>query len=56
MHFLWHMLDKTIKQTLCVMLVGHVMKPKKEDWDTMKEGDFYFVNGQYSVTASKMMV
>jgi len=56
MNYLWHMPDKSTKQTLCVMPVGCHQKPQPEDWERIKMGEFYIVNGQHSVTASKMMV
>ena len=56
MTYLWEMPDKSMKQTLCVMPVDCSEKPKPEDWPSLERKNFYIINGQHSVTASKMMV
>lgn len=53
MHFLPNMSDASTKQNLCVMPMGKDQKPK--DRDSIKDGDFYLINGQHSVRASFMM-
>ena len=53
MNYLFNIPDKSTKQTLCVMPVGLSEKPI--DWKEIKDGDFYIINGQYSVEASKFM-
>jgi hypothetical protein len=45
-----------MKQSLCVMPVNETRKPERGDWDRIKNGEFYIVNGWHSVSASKMMV
>ena len=45
--------DKSTKQTLCVMPIGLSEKPT--EWEEIKDGDFYIINGQHSVEASKFM-
>ena len=56
LHYLVHMPDKSMKQSLCVMPVNETRKPERGDWDRRKNDEFYIVNGQHSVSASKMMV
>ena len=56
MTYLWEMPDKSTKQTLCVMPVDCFEKPKPKDWPALERKNFYIINGQHSVTASKMMV
>jgi len=38
------------------MLTGLKEKPKLESWDEIAKGEFYHINGQHSVSASKKMV
>ena len=53
-NWLLNMPDKSTRQTLCVMPVGHKTKPK--DWAEIEQGKFYIINGQHSVAASKWMM
>ena len=49
MHYLCHMLDRSIKQTLCIM--SNTQK-KPTDWLEIKNGKFFIINGQYNVGAN----
>ena len=51
--YLMNMPDKTEKQTLCIM-PKLVYQPK--DPKDMAECEFYIINGQHSVAASKSMI
>ena len=51
--YLMNMLDRTQKQTLCVMLKQD-HKPK--DLEEMADCKFYIISGQHSVAASKSMI
>jgi hypothetical protein len=51
--FLMNMPDRTQKQTLCVM---PKLDFKPKDLSEMTECDFYIINGQHSVAASKSMI
>jgi hypothetical protein len=53
MTFLLNMPDRSTKQTLCVMPCGLDERPK--DWDSIKDGKFWLINGQHSIKASYMM-
>ena len=53
-NYLTNILDKSTKQTLCVMPVG--LKEKPKTWNDIENCDFYIINGQYSVEASKFIV
>jgi hypothetical protein len=52
--YLLNIPDKSTKQTLCVMPVCHETKPKK--WEDIEKGQFYIINGQHSIEASKFML
>ena len=52
-NYLLNIPDMSTKQTLCVMPVGLSVKPT--EWEEIKDGDFYIINGQHSVEASKFM-
>ena len=57
LHYLVNIPDKTTKQTLCVMpIMKKNNKQQPESWDEVKDGQFYIINGQHSVAASKMMM
>ena len=57
LHYLVNIPDKTTKQTLCVMPVMKKNNRRQpESWDEVKDGQFYIINGQHSVAASKMMM
>ena len=53
-NYLLNIPDKSTKQTLCVMPVSHSKKPT--EWEDIKGGLFYIINGQHSVEASKFML
>ena len=52
-NYLLNIPDKSTKQTLCIMPVGLSEKPT--EWEEIKDRDFYIINGQHSVEASKFM-
>jgi hypothetical protein len=52
LNFLVHMPDPSVKQTLCLMPDTN---EKPTDWDAIKNGKFYIINGQHSVAASQKM-
>ena len=52
-NYLLNIPDKSTKQTLCVMPVGLSVKPT--EWEEIKDRDFYIINRQHSVEASKFM-
>ena len=52
LHFLCHMPDPSVKQTLCVMPATN---EKPTNWEQIKDGKFYIINGQYSIAASQKM-
>lgn len=54
MHFLIEMSNKEKKNTLCVFPKDKLVKP--ESWDEIKDGDFYMVNGQHCIEASKQLL
>ena len=47
-HYFLNMLDRTTKQTICVMPQS-IERPTL--WDDFKEGRFWIINGQHSVAA-----
>ena len=51
--YLMNMPDKTQKQTLCIMLK---LDYKPKDLEEMVDCEFYIINGQHSVAASKSMI
>ena len=53
-NYLTNIPDKSMKQTLCVMRVG--LKEKPKTWNDMENCDFYIINGQHNVEASKFIV
>ena len=53
-NWLLNMPDKSTRQTLCVMPVGFNEKPT--EWKDIKNNNFFIINGQYSVEASKWMM
>ena len=52
-HYLTHMPDLSMRQTLCVMPQNLTEKPTS--WDAIKDGRFWIINGQHSVEASKSL-
>jgi hypothetical protein len=55
-HYLVHTAYKSMKQLLCVMSMNKTRKPERGYWDRIQNGEFYIVNGQHSMSASKLMV
>ena len=53
-NYLTNIPDKSTKQTLCVMPVG--LKEKPKTWSDMENCDFYIINDQHSVEASKFII
>jgi hypothetical protein len=53
MYFLVEMPDKDKKLTLCAIPKDLTRKPRS--WEDIKDGEFYMINGQHSVEASKLM-
>ena len=41
------------RQTLCVMPTNRTSKPMS--WEEIKDGEFYIINGQHSVAASRLI-
>jgi hypothetical protein len=52
LHYLCHMPDPSVKQTLCVM---PDTEEKPTDWEQIENGKFFIINGQHSVAASQKM-
>ena len=52
LNFLIHMPDLSVKQILCLML-DTLEKPI--DWNEIKNGKFFIINGQHSIAASRKM-
>lgn len=52
-HFLINMPDKTVKQSLRVM---PMTDSKPSSWEEFRNCNFYIINGQHSVAASKQMI
>ena len=52
-NYLLNIPDKSTKQMLCVMPVGHETMLTK--WQDIENGKFYIINGQYSIVASRFM-
>ena len=51
--YLMNMLDRTQKQTLYIM---PKLDYKLKDLEEMAECEFYIINGQHNVAASKLMI
>ena len=49
--YLLNLPDWKSRQTLCVMPKDRISKPTS--WEEIKDGEFYIINGQHSVAASK---
>lgn len=56
MNYLINMPDKIDKQTLCVMPAVESGEVTKDNWEEIKRGKFWIINGQHSVAASKAML
>ena len=52
-NYLLNIPDKSTKQMLCVMPVGHETMPTK--WHDIENGKFYIIKGQHSIAVSKIM-
>ena len=55
-NYLINMPDKTNKQTLCVMPAVENGEVSADDWDQIKNGTFWIINGEHSVAASEAML
>ena len=51
--YLVNLQDQKAWQTLCVMPTNRTLKPTS--WEEIKDREFYIINGQYSVAASKVI-
>ena len=51
--YLFNLPDRKACQTLCVMPTNRTKKPTS--WEEIKDGDFYIINGQHSVAASRLI-
>ena len=51
--YLLNLPDRKARQTLCVMPTNRTEKPMS--WEEIKDGDFYIINGQHSVAASRLI-
>ena len=51
--YLLNLPDQKARQTLCLMPTNRSEKPTS--WEEIKDGDFYIINGQHSVVASKLI-
>ena len=51
--YLLNLPERKARQTLCVMPTNRTEKPTS--WEEIKDGDFYIINGQYSVAASRLI-
>ena len=52
--YLLNLLERKARQMLCVMPRNRTEKPSS--WEEIKDGDFYFINGQYNVAASRLIM
>ena len=53
-NWLFNMLDKSTRQTLCVMPVGFNEKPI--EWKDIEKGKFFIINSQHGIEVSKWMM
>ena len=51
--YLLNLPDRKARQTLCVMPTNRIEKPTS--WEEIKDGNFYIINGQHSVAASRLI-
>ena len=51
--YLLNLPDRKARQTLCVMPTNRTKKPTS--WEEIKDSDFYIINGQHSVAASRLI-
>ena len=52
--YLLNLPDRKAWQTLCVMPMNRTEKPTS--WEEIKDVDFYIINGQHSVAASRLIM
>ena len=51
--YLLNLPERKARQTLCVMPTNRTEKPTF--WEEIKDGGFYIINGQHSITASRLI-
>ena len=51
--YLLNLPERKARQMLCVMPTNKMEKPTS--WEEIKDGDFYIINGQHSVVASRLI-
>ena len=51
--YLLNLPERKARQTLCIMPRNRIEKPSS--WEEIKDGDFYIINGQHSVAASRLI-
>ena len=51
--YLLNLPNRKARQTLCVMATNRTEKPMS--WEEIKDGNFYIINGQHSVAASRLI-
>ena len=51
--YLLNLPERKVRQTLCVMPRNRTEKPSS--WEEIKDGDFYIINGQHNITASRLI-
>nr|PNR31764.1 hypothetical protein PHYPA_025887 [Physcomitrium patens] len=51
--YLMNLPDRKARQTLCVMPTNRTSKPTT--WEEIKDGEFFVINGQHSVAASRVI-
>ena len=51
--YLLNLPDRKAWQTLCMMPTNRTLKPTS--WEEIKDGEFYIINGQLSVTTSRLI-
>ena len=52
--YLFNLPDRKARQTLCMMPTNRTLKPTS--WEEIKDGEFYIINGQHSVVASRLIM
>ena len=52
--YLLNLPDRKAHQTLCVIPTNRIEKPTS--WEEIKDGEFYIINGQHSVVASRLIM
>ena len=51
--YLLNLPDRKARQTLCVMPTNRTLKPTS--WEEIKDGEYYIINGQHNVVASRLI-